>query len=364
MNKIYFPNLNALRFIAAALVIVHHVEQFKEFLGFENYHKAPFIQIIGKAGVLLFFVLSGFLITYLLLNEDNFKGEINIKKFYIRRILRIWPLYFIIIALSFFILPHIAIFNIGELTASLKENFVLKLFCYVFFLPNLALAIFPIIPFASQLWSVGYEEQFYLIWPVLIKKIKNKKVIFITIISAFIILKILVYTLLKSFLIHKNLFNSVEFFFKMPSIDCMAIGAWFGYLLFKKSEILKLMYHKYLQIVVYITLFILTLYGVFVPFLNTQVYAILFGIIILNLSSNPNSVLNLENKITNFLGKISYGIYMYHAIVIVFVLKSFSLYNIHNLFLENLFSISITVVISSLSYKYIEVKIIKLNTKI
>jgi len=94
MSKVYFPNLNGLRFIAASLVIVHHVEQFKEILGYSNYNEFSFIKLIGKLGVMLFFVLSGFLITYLLLVEQKEKGTIAIKSFYMRRLLRIWPLYF------------------------------------------------------------------------------------------------------------------------------------------------------------------------------------------------------------------------------------------------------------------------------
>ncbi|WP_164891118.1 acyltransferase family protein, partial [Botryobacter ruber] len=69
MNKIYFPNLNGLRFIAAFVVIIHHMEQIKSLLGLQNYWSNPFISVVGKLGVVLFFVLSGFLITYLLLVE-------------------------------------------------------------------------------------------------------------------------------------------------------------------------------------------------------------------------------------------------------------------------------------------------------
>jgi peptidoglycan/LPS O-acetylase OafA/YrhL len=71
MSKIYFPNLNGLRFIAALLVVIHHVEQFRKILGRPNYFDNPFIKITGKIGVILFFVLSGFLITYLLIKEQQ-----------------------------------------------------------------------------------------------------------------------------------------------------------------------------------------------------------------------------------------------------------------------------------------------------
>src|SRR5262245_23508948 len=110
-EKIYFPNLNGLRFIAAFLVIIHHLEQFKLTFKMDNYWNVPFIEPIGRLGVVLFFVLSGFLITYLLLAEENIKGGISIKSFYVRRILRIWPLYFLIVLLGLWILPNISIFT-------------------------------------------------------------------------------------------------------------------------------------------------------------------------------------------------------------------------------------------------------------
>ena len=89
----YFPNLNSLRFVAASLVIIHHVESRKHFFKLDNLYQIDFFEIIGKLGVVLFFVLSGFLITSLLLQEYEEKNSISFKKFYMRRILRIWPLY-------------------------------------------------------------------------------------------------------------------------------------------------------------------------------------------------------------------------------------------------------------------------------
>ena len=88
-DKVYFPNLNGLRFFAAFLVILGHQELMKEYyLGVEPYFllKNP---DSGQLGVILFFVLSGFLITYLLLMEEAKTKTISIKYFYVRRILRI-----------------------------------------------------------------------------------------------------------------------------------------------------------------------------------------------------------------------------------------------------------------------------------
>ena len=102
--KLYFPNLNGLRFIAAFFVIINHTEQLKAFYDLGDGVISDFAKNIGKLGVMLFFVLSGFLITYLLITEERLFGLIHTKKFYIRRFLRILPLYTLLIILVFFII--------------------------------------------------------------------------------------------------------------------------------------------------------------------------------------------------------------------------------------------------------------------
>lgn len=92
--KIYFKNLDGIRFIAALLVILHHAQFFKSHFKVDafSFLNEAFVST-GRIGVNLFFVLSGFLISYLLLSEQAQTGTINFKNFYVRRILRIWPLY-------------------------------------------------------------------------------------------------------------------------------------------------------------------------------------------------------------------------------------------------------------------------------
>jgi peptidoglycan/LPS O-acetylase OafA/YrhL len=100
-NKIYLPGLNGLRAIAAFGVLFSHVN-----LGIEAYG-LPIRKTSDLAGfgVTIFFALSGFLITYLLLKEKEQFNTINIKNFYVRRILRIWPLYFLFIGIGFLVDP-------------------------------------------------------------------------------------------------------------------------------------------------------------------------------------------------------------------------------------------------------------------
>ena len=122
-STIHFPNLNGLRFIAAFLVFIHHSEQIKGVFGMPNYWKSiPAIFEIGKLGVHLFFVLSGFLITYLLFTEIDLASKINLKNFYVRRILRIWPLYFLLVFLGLAAFPNFDIFSFRFFFDGLRDS--------------------------------------------------------------------------------------------------------------------------------------------------------------------------------------------------------------------------------------------------
>jgi len=95
-DKVYFKNLDSIRFIAALIVFLGHaIYPSYKFLPIENTYIEKFLLTIsdGGTGVSIFFVLSGFLITYLLISEHEIKSTISLKKFYIRRFLRTWPLW-------------------------------------------------------------------------------------------------------------------------------------------------------------------------------------------------------------------------------------------------------------------------------
>lgn len=168
---IYFKGFNGVRFIAASAVIVHHIEEYKSvfLFGREDLWARPFAYQLGRLGVALFFVLSGFLITYLLLAEKQKTGKIAIRKFYIRRILRIWPLYFLIVGTGLFIWPHVPLLHTpASMSSDIYANFGQKLLLYGLVLPNFASALYGNIPMVTHTWSIGVEEQFYLMWPWLV----------------------------------------------------------------------------------------------------------------------------------------------------------------------------------------------------
>ena len=167
MKKIYFPSLNGIRFIAAFMVIVAHVSPYATERGFT----ASFFTIdYGALGVTVFFVLSGFLITYLLFHEKQETQTIHVKQFIIRRILRIWPAYFLAVGVGFFLF---APFHEGT-RIFLEQHFWLKFSFFVLFLANGVRSVIFDAGVMSHLWSVCVEEQFYLAWPFLMKQFSHR----------------------------------------------------------------------------------------------------------------------------------------------------------------------------------------------
>lgn len=366
-KRIYFSGINGFRFIAAMAVIITHIELLKGVFGFKSYWTNPVIFNLGGMGVYFFFVLSGFLITYLLLVEKEKYGKIAIKQFYIRRILRIWPLYYLITILGFFILPKMGLFHISYLQNSFAENFWPNLILYILILPNLAFSLFPAVPNIGQLWSIGVEEQFYIMWPWLISKSKNIVKTLLVFMSCLILLKISV-LILGKFYSGTAWYGPLKLFVAMSKFECMAIGGIGAYLLFSKHSILNMIYNK-ITLIISVVLIPLMIY--FTPDKIQDgihlVYSVLFLIIILNVS-NKHHLNKFENKTFNYLGRISYGIYMYHFMVIPAVLYCFKKYlSINSEIISNILLytiiISLTILISGISYHFLEQRFIALKSK-
>src|SRR5437879_393156 len=146
------PSLDGLRGIAVMLVVFYH---FGLMLGF---YPLP-----GYLGVMIFFVLSGFLITWLLLKESSKTGDVSLSQFYIRRSLRIFPAFyaFWIFTIVLRVVTH----------SPVAWDYALAAFFYVSdYYIGLAK---PGHPLMGQTWSLGVEEQFYLLWPFVFRKGRN-----------------------------------------------------------------------------------------------------------------------------------------------------------------------------------------------
>lgn len=368
-EKVFFSGINALRFFAALGVIITHIELLKGVFGFQHLWNDPVFFSLGGLGVYFFFVLSGFLITYLLLKEKEKTGKILIKQFYFRRILRIWPLYYLICLLGFFVLPQFTGIQISYLSESFKEHFTPNLVLYLLIFPNLAFSMFPAVPHIGQAWSIGVEEQFYIAWPWII--LKSKKVLrsLVIIVLLLIFIKIGVLILGKIFQ-GESWYLVLKNFVAMSKFECMAIGGIGAYYLhINDQNVLRHVYSNWLFVLSLLSIPIL------IYFTPDQiqdgihlVYAFFFLIIILNVASNKRSGKFLENKYFSYLGKISYGIYMYHFMIIPIVLYSYQHFGFD--FHPFVFNIAIytvvillTIGISGCSYTLIESRFIKLKGK-
>jgi peptidoglycan/LPS O-acetylase OafA/YrhL len=362
-QKIYFPNLNGLRFIAAFLVIIHHIEQLKWISKLDTFlGDIPFVGVIGKLGVVLFFVLSGFLITYLLLAEEKTFDDISIKKFYMRRILRIWPLYFLIIILAIFILPYIKLFTLNGFDINVvHSNLATKLILYALFLPNIVLSMIGVIPYASHTWSIGTEEQFYVVWPVFMKYLKKNRIaLMIIIIISYLLIRFFLANPISDFMPYKKIIRE---FWSTFNIDCMAIGGIFGILLFRNDRFLPLLKNNLIFYFSLAFVSILMIKGVYIPYIQAEFFSVFFGIIILNFAANENIKISLENKYFNYLGNISYGLYMYHPIGIMMAINLAVTIGYPSNWLIYPASLIFTILIAGLSYKYFEAYFLKFKHK-
>ncbi len=367
MKQIYFPSLNGIRAIAALMVFIYHTEIIKSQLGIFNLSDFTFIKRSGNLGVTLFFVLSGFLITYLLLREKHLKKTINIWQFYMRRILRIWPLYFLLIFLTIF-------YNIYINDEAFNYTFFrTKLILYCTFLANVAWVLFSAGGFPSQLWSVASEEQFYFVWPHIIKrktKLSATNIFTFAIVYATIRYFFYILSLHYKYSIFSNI-DLISFIWKFQErfrIDCMAIGATAAYIYFYKTKypkFIEFIYSTKNQIIIYS----LTLFFYISPFiklwlLQDTLFSLFFSFIIINVATNSNSIFNLENNIFNFLGKISYGLYVYQFLVFFIIENHIKTINgVHNNILISIYytilSLILTIGISFISYKYYELPFLK-----
>jgi peptidoglycan/LPS O-acetylase OafA/YrhL len=364
--KVYFPGLNGLRFFAALAVIITHVELLKGQLGFTNRWQQPFFYELGGLGVYFFFVLSGFLITYLLLVERKQTGAISIRDFYMRRIFRIWPVYYLLLILAFFVFPHIPFLHLHWLGNHMQDHFWLKFVLYFFLMPNMALAFFHGIPHAGQAWSIGVEEQFYIIWPWVVRKSKNLMRTIILFAVGIVLFKIIIHLIASNYP-NNYVFQSVKAAIAMTKMECMAIGGIGAILLFeKRDEWLRCIQNPFVQLASYLSIPLLIFFtpeqlqdGIHL------VYSFAFLVIILNIAANQKSMLKLENKFLNFLGNISYGLYMYHMFILVFVIRLVShVWKIEGWQADLLhygMGILLTIAFSALSYYLYEKPFIRLK---
>ena len=370
-GRVFFPNLNGLRFLAVLLVIFDHLELVRSESGLPSFWSNPAISLLGQLGVTLFFVLSGFLITYLLLAEKETLGEIKFGAFYLRRVLRIWPLYFVVVILGLFVLPHIAFFTPPGTLTQLYDHFAAKIVLYALILPNVALVLYPPVAYLGQAWSIGVEEQFYIIWPVLLHFSTHYFRNFLLLAGGIFVVGQLSWALTtpqRHILPINEITDFIKHFLFYFRIQCMAVGGLFAWVLYRnKVGILKWLTPRPVQAGVWGLLLVMMVRGQTVPYCTQELYSVMFGVVVLNLALTDSSLVNLRHKALDYLGRISYGLYMLHLIAIVVALRVVSLFVVpaspwHHLatFLVALVG---SVALAAFSFRYLETPFLGLKKR-
>ncbi len=311
------PGLNALRFFAASAVLLCHIEQQKAVHGFPSLWAYPAVQFLGEGAVTFFFVLSGFLITHLLLNEKRDFGTVSIRLFYIRRALRILPLYYFVVLFAFFVVPNISFMSVPGWTEELQVDFWKKLLLYLILLPQLACSVFSVpVPYASQAWSIGVEEIFYFFWPWCVRSSKQLVAILLFFVLFF---GFLIFPLVQ--LIEGEWSPIIEKFFYYTRLGCIALGGLTAILVREPSRVRAFAYHRFTQIFCLTVLPVLLGCGAALSRGTHELYSLFFGCCIANIATNPGSLVKLRQSWLDQAGKISYGIYMYHLLAVVLSIR-------------------------------------------
>lgn len=348
-KSIYFPGLNGIRAFAALMVVFAHISNRLEMFDL----RPLFSEDIASHAVTIFFTLSGFLITYLLIAEKNQTGKIDIKKFYLRRILRIWPLYYVYL----FIAIAVSGFEVSW-----------PILFFILILPNLRVCfsgLFNIMPGSASLnsmighyWSLGVEEQFYSFWPWIVSKSKHLLLILILIPFFYLVIKLGLRILQAPY--------GVITFFNYTRFGCMALGGLGAYLYYFHKNTLLFFKRREIEFLSYF-FFILVALGRFhlTSIIDHEIVSFFTLVLIYNQVDNKRVFLSLENKVLDFLGKISFGLYVYHPLIIY--LLSFLLVNkltnfpLVKTILIFFIVIAITILVAHLSYEKFEKRFLKLK---
>ncbi|HMR81687.1 MAG TPA: acyltransferase [Niabella sp.] len=362
-EKIYFANLDALRSIACLFVLVSHIfwdfltKHFSESWIISNSF-AEFFLGNGGLGVRIFFGLSGFLITYLIIKEIQKAGRLNIRHFYIRRILRIWPVYFLVVFFAFgiYYFSKTPIYEKPVMSILFLSNYdLVRILNDSSIYPNGIL---------SLTWSVSVEEQFYLIWPLVLAIIPISKLL---IVLCGVILTSVVFSIVNDADLNLIYHHTVSNFIFLGG------GAFVAFIVLNRPVLIQklskidskqwsIFFIIGLAFMIFSKKILFSIKGgsAFYFFVS----AVVIASVILNQVANVKRPFNLSRS--GFLvkmGKYTYGLYMYHRIA-MFLLsllfsKFFILPSVSSDLLYSVLAFFLAFIISYYSFHIIERPILK-----
>jgi peptidoglycan/LPS O-acetylase OafA/YrhL len=316
----YFPSLDGWRFAAFFIVFVSHGPgllmqrvQWSQELAFL---RIPVQKLCagGYVGVAFFFVLSGFLITYLILREVERNGRVDVPRFYARRTLRIWPLYYAVIIFGLYLYP--ALKQLAGFSEYIQAGRPLYYFAFLSNVNSIQLGGHQ----AAMLditWSVAIEEQFYLVWPLLFLFIPRRA-------HRFIFPTVMVLSLAFRATQTNELVLGAHTF---SVIGDLALGGQLAYLvLYWPPLVAWLKRLTRAQITAayalgFVIVFYQDAWSAWRPLLvvSRLVCGVVFGFIILEQNFATHSPFKMASSrwLTRW-GQVTYGLYLLHAIAIQF----------------------------------------------
>ena len=367
-TKVHFPHLDGWRFIAFFSVFLFHSfhTEHQHIKDDGLYQAVTNFFSHGYLGVNFFFVLSGFLITYLLLQERKVHERINVPFFYVRRILRIWPLYFACVAFGFIAFPYLKEM-MGQVSTETADPI-----WYVTFIGNLDIVQNHQLPDSSVLgvlWSVAIEEQFYLFWPLLLLLfMRLRAALYGILIAGTIVFRFL----------HAHDPVVLEFH-TLSVISDMAVGGFLADYCFRKNASfnglpklqkwhIALIYSAMIATITFKS----DLFGMqYTVAIERLVLSLFFAFIIFEQNYAQNSLFKMgRSKFLTYWGKYTYGLYCLHFIGILVMLQLNSGYmgqlkeSIWGvLLLDTVVALSISMCLAWLSYHLMEKHFLKLKQR-
>ena len=348
-SKKHFHTLDALRFFSFLIVFFHHIPV-PENSWFSVFSKS------GDVGVSFFFVLSGFLISYILIFDKKANKTINLKNFLAKRILKIWPLFYAMLLFAFLTPFILKLFQLSFSNEGYEPNWLLS----VLFLENYNMMLtnnFPNVSPLRVMWSLCIEEHFYIIWGFLFSIIPLNKIKYLIIIS------IVLASVCRVFYSYFNL----PFLDLFTNIDYFAFGAIPAYVLsFKKEQLILIEKLSYSFKIIICLLTIIAIFGFsnlnfeWLKFVKPIMYGILFATILSFIITEQNSLKIKDTLWISKIGIYTYGLYLYHTIIINLFIKLNKTLEL-NWVLISIISFTLTVFVSVLSYHLFEKQFLKLK---
>jgi len=359
-ERFYRPELDALRFFAFLGVFIFHAAprtmDFYNAAGYPHWLSSLLISIFGAGayGVDLFFALSAYLITSLLLRERAATGALDLRGFYVRRILRIWPLYLAFVAFA-------AIFAALVPAQHLPMKYVVG---YSLLAGNWVYAFYGLpASFATPLWTVSIEEQFYLAWPLALRKASVRTMAAIAVGLLAIANAWRVWLAVTAAPVERIEYNT------FTRLDPIALGillALFGHKLpqFTRLQRIALLCGG---AATWVAVFAFTVTGQAItvttwrmalghPFMALASVAVLLSV----LGSQHRF---LRNATLLYLGKISYGLYVLHEFAHFCAMRMVHASTPGMVVAQSIVGLALTIVLAAASYRWLESPFLRLKER-